>query len=113
MCGTCGCGEPAASQRAAVHAHGHDHAHEGEARRVAVEESLLAENERHARALATRLRRLGIDAIGLRRRTGSREDHAAGSHAGPAGASPAPTPWWRATAPAISTPGASKPPARV
>jgi hydrogenase nickel incorporation protein HypB len=61
MCGTCGCGEPAPSRRAAVHAHGH----EAEARRVAVEESLLAENDRHARALAARLRQLGVDAIGL------------------------------------------------
>jgi hydrogenase nickel incorporation protein HypB len=48
-----------------VHAHDHDHDHRGEARRVAVERSLLEHNERHARELAARLAARGIDAIGL------------------------------------------------
>ncbi|MCC6642566.1 MAG: hydrogenase nickel incorporation protein HypB [Deltaproteobacteria bacterium] len=57
MCGTCGCGESAS--------HGHGHAHESEARRIAVEESLLADNDRDAARLAASLRARGIDAIGL------------------------------------------------
>lgn len=61
MCGTCGCGEPAGS---GPH-HGHHHDSQGEARRIAVEQSLLAENDRHAQALAAMLRARGIDAIGL------------------------------------------------
>jgi hydrogenase nickel incorporation protein HypB len=78
MCGTCGCGEPPFRASHATghlyahdhdqdHAHDHDdqHAHEGQARRIAVETSLLAENDRHARALSASLRARGIDAIGL------------------------------------------------
>ena len=57
MCGTCGCGESAPG--------GHGHAHASDARRIAVEESLLAENDRHAAQLAASLRARGIDAIGL------------------------------------------------
>jgi len=57
MCGICGCGEPPSPR--------HTHTHEHESRRVAVEESLLAENDRSARALAASLRARGIDAIGL------------------------------------------------
>jgi len=55
MCGVCGCES---------HAHLHAHAH-ADVRRVAVERSLLEENERHARALRARLDALGIEAIGL------------------------------------------------
>jgi hydrogenase nickel incorporation protein HypB len=49
--------------------HGHEHAHQtgeaAQARRIRVEESLLAENDRRARALRERLAALRIDAIGL------------------------------------------------
>lgn len=55
MCGTCGCSETVE----------HAHAHSRGARRILVEESLLAENERHARQLEASLRGRGIDAIGL------------------------------------------------
>jgi hydrogenase nickel incorporation protein HypB len=67
MCGVCGCGDPAAP---AAHAHAsgaparHDHAAE-DARRVAVEASLLAHNRASAEALAKRLAASGVDAIGL------------------------------------------------
>jgi hydrogenase nickel incorporation protein HypB len=57
MCGTCGCGTSMSEA--------HAHAHAGERRRIAVEESLLAENDRHASTLAAALRGRGIDAIGL------------------------------------------------
>jgi hydrogenase nickel incorporation protein HypB len=70
MCGTCGCGAANdASQERARASHGHalphDHAHENRARRIAVEESLLAENDRHASALSAALANRGIAAIGL------------------------------------------------
>ena len=55
MCGSCGCGETGE----------HVHAHSSASRRILVEESLLAENERHARRLEASLRARGIDAIGL------------------------------------------------
>ncbi len=61
MCGICGCNEhPVAGERGA--AHEHDHA---DARRVRVEESLLAHNDRQAEVLGQRLRAQSIDAIGL------------------------------------------------
>jgi hydrogenase nickel incorporation protein HypB len=59
MCGICGC-EPHS------HAHGHDHARAPtEHRHLRVARSLLEANEQRARALAERLARLGIEAIGL------------------------------------------------
>jgi len=64
MCGICGCGEPSA---ASEHAHSRpsvvEHAHA--ARRVAVEQSIVTENDRHARLLRRRLEALGIEAVGL------------------------------------------------
>jgi hydrogenase nickel incorporation protein HypB len=75
MCGTCGCGKPDAGPPAAgAHAHAgagsptrvHAHAHgPGEARRVAVERSLLEANEARAEALRKRLAQRGVEAIGL------------------------------------------------
>jgi hydrogenase nickel incorporation protein HypB len=63
MCGTCGC-----DAGAHEHPHAHDHAAvdvpDG-ARRVAVERSLLEDNDARARALRAGLSRLGIAAIGL------------------------------------------------
>jgi hydrogenase nickel incorporation protein HypB len=59
MCGTCGCGETAAPARV------QGHAHHGEAQRIEVEESLLADNDRHARQVEAALRARGIDAIGV------------------------------------------------
>jgi hydrogenase nickel incorporation protein HypB len=61
MCGTCGCGEAEPGPVAHVHGHGHD----GEARRIAVEHSLLAHNAANAERLRARLAARGIDAIGL------------------------------------------------
>lgn len=55
MCGSCGCGETGDQV----------HVHSSASRRILVEESLLAENERHARRLEASLRARGIDAIGL------------------------------------------------
>ena len=80
MCATCGCGQPdtnptQASRRrhdaAPVHGHGHDHgdghAHAPavESRRLAVERSILEDNEKRAEALQKRLAQRGIDAVGL------------------------------------------------
>jgi hydrogenase nickel incorporation protein HypB len=74
MCGICGCREHVRAEAEPVHvrAHGHEHAHDhahddrgARARRIRVEESLLAENDRRAHALRLRLAGLGIDAIGL------------------------------------------------
>jgi hydrogenase nickel incorporation protein HypB len=73
MCGTCGCGRieenGAHPGRAAAHAHSHGHSRgqegEGEARRIAVERSLLEENDLRAEALRKRLAVRGIEAIGL------------------------------------------------
>lgn len=59
MCGTCGC------DRSASQGRGHAHAHESEARRIRVEASLLAENDRQAAQLAASLSARGIDVIGL------------------------------------------------
>jgi hydrogenase nickel incorporation protein HypB len=61
MCGACGCGEPDAARVPHVQAHGHD----GAARRVAVEQSLLAHNAASAERLRARLAAHGVDAIGL------------------------------------------------
>jgi hydrogenase nickel incorporation protein HypB len=59
MCGICGC-EPHPAD------HDHDHAHApSEHRHVQVERRLLEVNEQRARALAQRLAKLGIEAIGL------------------------------------------------
>jgi hydrogenase nickel incorporation protein HypB len=55
MCGTCGCGRDEVAA----------HPHAPEARRVAVERSLLEDNERRAGALRARLAARGIRAIGL------------------------------------------------
>lgn len=63
MCGVCGCGEPAHSPRARVPVGDSHHIHD--TRRIEVQEALLADNDRHARALASTLRARGIDAIGL------------------------------------------------
>jgi hydrogenase nickel incorporation protein HypB len=65
MCGICGCG-----QELPAHAHAHDprhdhHHHAAETRRVEVERSLFEHNRSHADAVAARLARAGIDAIGL------------------------------------------------
>jgi hydrogenase nickel incorporation protein HypB len=61
MCGFCGCESHTHS-----HTHGHDHTHAVSGpRHVKVERSLLEANERRARALAERLEKLGIEAIGL------------------------------------------------
>ncbi len=59
MCGTCGCGESALPEPKHAHDHGRD------ARRIEVEQSILAENDRNARELSAELRARGIDAIGL------------------------------------------------
>lgn len=64
MCGTCGCGRPEIAV-ASGHVHGHSHDLDGEARRVAVERSLLEHNDREADALRAMLARRGIGAIGL------------------------------------------------
>lgn len=60
MCGTCGCGVADRPTSAA-----HVHSHPIEPRRIAVEQSLLAHNERHAETLRKRLAELGIEGIGL------------------------------------------------
>lgn len=60
MCGTCGCGQPDEAAPGAT-----PHTHEGEARRVEVERSLLAENDGRAERLRKRLAERGIEAIGL------------------------------------------------
>jgi hydrogenase nickel incorporation protein HypB len=58
MCGTCGCGRP--DEPAVRH-----HVHPGDARRIAVERSLLEENDRRAEALRKRLAERGVEALGL------------------------------------------------
>lgn len=74
MCGTCGC--DTGSEPAVIHAHAHAGAHAAglpsvrspepsARRRVAVERSLLAENERRAARLRERLAAQGIDGVGL------------------------------------------------
>jgi hydrogenase nickel incorporation protein HypB len=67
MCGTCGCHAHAGADPALVHAHGPHPAGPpaSEARRLRVEESLLADNQARARRLAARLAGLGVDAVGL------------------------------------------------
>lgn len=59
MCGTCGCGRPDASDGHAAHAHA------TQTRRVEVERSILAQNDRDAARLRERLASQGIEAIGL------------------------------------------------
>ena len=61
MCGTCGCGRPGDTPALS----GSAHAHGGEARRIEVERSLLADNDLRAERLRKRLAERGIDAIGL------------------------------------------------
>lgn len=80
MCGTCGCGRPEAGpvHVHVPHEHAHGHLHEREhadahapvppaleARRVAVERSLLEANDARAAGLARRLAARGVDAISL------------------------------------------------
>jgi hydrogenase nickel incorporation protein HypB len=76
MCGICGCSEAVhdaasephgASGIPLVHAHTHSHPHAGgeHTRRVAVEQSLLADNRDHATRLRAALTARGIDAIAL------------------------------------------------
>lgn len=48
MCATCGCGQSEASGLSHEHGHEHPHEHGEEARRVVVEQALLAENDRLA-----------------------------------------------------------------
>ena len=60
MCSTCGCGHPEVPSGTAAH-----HPHPEDARRVAVERSILEENDHHAEALRKRLAARGIEAIGL------------------------------------------------
>jgi len=60
MCTTCGCGEPDLPEVTIAH-----HSHRSEARRIAVERSILEENDRAAEALRKRLAGRGIEAIGL------------------------------------------------
>lgn len=67
MCGTCGCGQPATGSsgpRAGPSGHAHEHG-AGEARRLAVERSLLADNATRAERLRARLAAAGVEAIGL------------------------------------------------
>ncbi len=59
MCGTCGCGRESEGDVA------HQALHERETRRVAVERSLLEDNDRRAEALRKRLAERGVEAIGL------------------------------------------------
>ena len=61
MCGVCGCGD---GEKASA-GHAHSHPHPSDARRLAVERSLLEHNREHAGRLAARLAARGIDAIGL------------------------------------------------
>jgi hydrogenase nickel incorporation protein HypB len=72
MCGICGCGEPNlpaglahSGSEAGSEVNGQAKAYAHEARRVAVEESIVAHNDRHAAALRARLEARGIDAVGL------------------------------------------------
>ncbi len=58
MCGTCGCGRPEA---ATIHHHEPEHSE----RRLAVERSLLEENEKRAERLRVRLRDAGIEGVAL------------------------------------------------
>jgi len=60
MCSTCGCGHPEVPNGTVAH-----HPHPEDARRVAVERSILEENDHHAEALRKRLAARGIEAIGL------------------------------------------------
>ncbi len=61
MCGTCGCGSPGHSHAAAPPM-GTEH---GEARRLEVQEAILADNDRRAARLRRNLAERDIDAIGL------------------------------------------------
>jgi len=74
MCTTCGCGNPDGPPGGHAHGgdgqdhshdHGHSHGHEAEARRIAVEQAILAKNDAYAAANRTLIEEQAILALNL------------------------------------------------